>query len=97
MGRAGFGGGLLSTGVAATAIAVWAAPTASRWLALAIAGASGFVAAIGVHVAIGYVDPTHVGLAVMGAVVLAAGLVLTIPSLDDEPGTVGRAAATGPA
>src|SRR4051794_4186276 len=78
--RAGFGGGLLATGIVATAIAVFAPPTPSRWRVLALAGTFGFAAAIGVHVAIGYVDPTHLGLAVAGAAVLLLGLVLTAPA-----------------
>jgi hypothetical protein len=77
--RAGFGGGLLAAGIAATAIAVFAVPTPSRWRVLAGAGSLGFAAAIGVHVAIGYTDVTHLGPAVLGAAVLAAGPVLSAP------------------
>jgi hypothetical protein len=75
--RTGFGGGLLATGVAAAAIATFGPPTASRWLALAVAGGLGFAAAIGVHLAIGYTEVTHLGPAVLGALVLLAGLALS--------------------
>jgi hypothetical protein len=102
--RTGFGGGLLATGVAAAAIAIFGAPTASRWLALAIAGTFGFAAAIGVHVAIGYTEVTHFGPAVLGALVFAVGLVLSVPLahssswLTDAVGSpsAGRGSSPGP-
>ncbi len=75
--RAGFGGAVGCFGVALW-FCVWRA-TFSRtfWLALAIAGAVIFGAAIGVHFAVGYTDPTHLGPALLGAVLYLAGLVLT--------------------
>ena len=77
--RAAFGGGLLATGVAAVGIALFASPSAGRWAALATAGNVGFGAAIGVHVAVGYLDLTHFGPAGLGGAVLAAGLGLSAP------------------
>jgi hypothetical protein len=74
--RAGFGGGLASCGVAMF-LAVWCSRmTRSLWQALAVAGTAGFVTAIGVHPAIGYLNMTHLGPAVFGGVVFAFGLVL---------------------
>ncbi len=44
-----------------------------------VAGVAGFGAAIGVHVAVGYTDLTHLGPAILGAVTLAIGLALWRP------------------
>jgi hypothetical protein len=74
--RAGFGGGLASCGVAML-LTIWCSPlTRSLWQALAVAGAAGFVTAIGVHPAIGYLSATHLGPAVAGGVLFAIGLAL---------------------
>lgn len=43
---------------------------------LAIAGLAGFGAAIGVHGLVGSLDLTHVGPAILGASIFAAGLAL---------------------
>ena len=75
--RAGFGGGLASTGLVMM-IAVWCAPmTRSFWQALAIAGFAGFACAIGVHPVIGYTNAFHIAPAVAGALMYAAGLALS--------------------
>ena len=92
--RAGFGGGLVATGIAAFGVAVCGRPTAGRWAVLASAGAVGFGAALGIHVLVGYLDLVHLGPAVLGAVVLAIGLGLSGPrgrQLDGhEPTIAGR-------
>jgi hypothetical protein len=75
--RAGFGGGLATTGLATMAIMWFAPPSRALWQALALAGLAGFGAAIGVHGLIGYLDGTHVGPAVVGALVFSLGLGLT--------------------
>lgn len=78
--RAGFGGGLLSCGLM-VALIVWKAPlNASLWQAMLISGTAGFSCAIGIHVTIGYTDLTHMGPAVLGAVIFATGIVCTVPS-----------------
>jgi hypothetical protein len=75
--RAGFGGALIASGLAAT-LCVWCGrPSRSLWQALAIAGVAGFGPALGVHFAIGYTDPIHLAPAVGGAGLYAAGLALT--------------------
>lgn len=82
--RAGFGGALVSCGIAMF-LAVWcAAPSKSLWQALAIAGTAGFATAIGVHPAIGYNNATHLAPAVLGAILFAAGLTLQLPRLMNE-------------
>jgi hypothetical protein len=77
--RSGFGGGLATTGLTVLACAWCGRPSRSLWETLAIAGTAGFGAAIGIHGLVGYVDATHVGPAVLGAAVFAAGLVLARP------------------
>ncbi len=77
--RAGFGGGLVSTGVAALGVTLAGTPSRGRWAAMVVAGIAGFGAAIGIHATIGYTDPVHLGPAVLGAFVLAAGLACSAP------------------
>jgi hypothetical protein len=74
--RAGFGGALASFGLAMFVCLRYARPSRALWQALTIAGAVGFGTAIGVHPAIGYLSFSHLGPAVLGCVVFAAGLAL---------------------
>lgn len=64
--RAGFGGGIATTGLVVL-IATWAGKASlSRWQTFFIAGTTGFVCAIGVHYIIGYTDITHLAPAWLG-------------------------------
>jgi hypothetical protein len=72
--RAGFGGALVSFGIAMFACLRYARPSRALWQALTIAGVAGFATAIGVHPAIGYLSFSHLGPAVLGCVVFAVGL-----------------------
>jgi hypothetical protein len=74
--RAGFGGALVSFGVAMFGCLRYAPASRALWQALMIAAVIGFGAAIGVHPAIGYLSFTHLGPAVLGCIVFAAGFVL---------------------
>jgi len=74
--RAGFGGALASFGVATFACLRWGRSSRSLWQALALAGFAGFGTAVGIHPVIGYVDASHLGPAVLGCMMFAAGLVL---------------------
>ncbi|HEV8063006.1 MAG TPA: hypothetical protein VGP68_24205 [Gemmataceae bacterium] len=75
--RAGFGGALLSCGVALS-LCVWCAKLSpSLWQALALVWAGGFVPTLAVHLAIGYTDPIHLAPALTGAVLSLIGLGLT--------------------
>jgi hypothetical protein len=79
--RSGFGGGLISCGIA-FGLAVWCGrPSRALWQALAIAGTTGFACAIGVHFAIGYTDFTHIAPAVAGSLQFLVGLVLSAPDM----------------
>ena len=75
--RAGFGGGILTTGVTVV-FAMWCArPSRSLWQALLIAGVSGFSGAIGIHFVVGYIDYTHLAPAALGLFIFLFGLALT--------------------
>lgn len=75
--RAGFGGGVATTGITLL-LCIWCAvPSRSLWQVLALAGIAGFGTAIFVHPVIGYTDTFHLAPAVLGAVVYALGLALT--------------------
>lgn len=75
--RAGFGGGIATTGLAAL-FCVWCGtPSRGLWQVLCLAGAVGFGTAIGVHPAVGYNDLVHLGPAMAGAVMFLVGLGLS--------------------
>jgi hypothetical protein len=79
--RAGFGGGLATTGLIVLAVVWFGRPSGALWQALALAGVAGFGAAIGVHGLIGYLDLTHVGPAVVAAWLFVIGMILVRPSM----------------
>jgi len=83
--RAGFGGGLCSVGVALLLLVVCGRSTRSLWQALALAGAVGFAAAIGIHPLIGYTDFWHLLPAVAGAAFYGVGLSLTYRAMHIGP------------
>ena len=75
--RAGFGGGLFSTGVA-WFLCVWCSSfRRSLWQVLALAGAVGFATAIGIHPLVGYLSVPHLAPAILGALMFLVGIVLT--------------------
>jgi len=77
--RTGFGGGVATIGLLILGCLRWGTWSRSLWQALAAAGALGFGAAIGIHGIVGYLDATHVGPAVAGALVFACGMILAQP------------------
>lgn len=72
--RAGFGGGLVSSGLLIGIIARHAPLTRSFVEVIALMGLAGFGAALGVHLAIGYLDLTHLAPAYAGFVLFLVGL-----------------------
>lgn len=83
--RAGFGGGLCSTGVTVF-FCVWCGrPSRSLWQVLAVAGASGFGTAVFIHPIVGYISLSHLMPAVVVAVMFCAGLALSFNTMNDEP------------
>lgn len=77
--RAGFGGGLITTGILVFGILWQARPVRSMWEALLLAGTTGFGCAIGVHYPIGYVDRMHLAPGWTGLVLFVAGMWLSRP------------------
>ncbi|MBK8257984.1 MAG: hypothetical protein IPK82_35630 [Polyangiaceae bacterium] len=74
--RAGFGGGLCSTGLAVMAC-VWLGikpGAAALWRTLLIAGVVGFATAIGVHPVVGYTSFVHLAPAYAGALAFTVGM-----------------------
>jgi hypothetical protein len=79
--RAGFGGALVSCGIAMFLSVLLGGRSRSLWQVLLLSGIAGFGTAVGVHPAIGYTTASHLGPAVLGACVFAAGLALSLPAL----------------
>jgi len=73
--RAGFGGALVSCGLAMFLSVLYARPSRNLWQALALAGLFGFATAIGIHPVIGYTSFTHVAPAVAGCLVFIVGMI----------------------
>ncbi len=81
--RAGFGGGLCSTGITVMA-SLWcgARPGArSLWWSMLLAGLIGFATAIGVHPLVGYVSFAHLAPAYAGALAFLVGMRLLYPPM----------------
>jgi hypothetical protein len=79
--RAGFGGGVCCCGITMFFCIHCGQPSRSLWQALAITGAAGFGTAIGVHFPIGYVSPSHLAPAFLGAAMFVAGMTMTLPRM----------------
>ncbi len=75
--RAGFGGALVSCGMAMFLAVLRGRPSKSLRQALATAGAFGFATAILVHPVIGYTIASHLAPAVVGCAVFLLGLILS--------------------
>jgi hypothetical protein len=73
--RAGFGGGLLSSGLLVAWCAWHASPSRAFTQTVAIAGAAGFGCALGVHYVEGYTDGWHLAPAWAGALLFTVALV----------------------
>ncbi len=76
--RAGFGGGLVSTGVAMLGIVYCRVREGEDglWWILLLAGGIGFTAAISIHAWVGYLSFSHLLPALVGALLFAAGMTL---------------------
>ncbi|MEO8033703.1 MAG: hypothetical protein ABI837_04675 [Acidobacteriota bacterium] len=88
--RAGFGGALVSCGLAMFLSVLYGMPSRNLWQALVIAGLFGFSTAIGIHPAIGYLSVSHLAPAVFGALVFAIGLAMTYGRVKSEERRVKR-------
>ena len=77
--RAGFGGGLLTTGLLVTLVEWKARPCRSMWETLLVAGLVGFGCAIGIHYPIGYMNAFHLAPGWMGFAIFLTGICLSRP------------------
>jgi hypothetical protein len=71
--RAGFGGGVLTTGLLLLCVLWKAPPSKHRWQAVTLAGSVGFACAVGVHYPIGYLAIEHLLPAWLGTLVFGLG------------------------
>jgi len=75
--RAGFGGGLLTTGITQYLILLNANFSRSLWQTISLSGAIGFASAIGIHYYVGYTDLFHLSPALLGALIFSIGIFLS--------------------
>ena len=77
--RATFGGGLAASGVALLLISLWGVRRGARWVwwTILFAGPPGFLAALGVHFAVGYLDLPHLSPVLLGLALHTLGLATT--------------------
>ena len=77
--RAGFGGALWSDGIAVLLLALWGFRRGARWVwnAFLLGGLPGFMCALGVHIAIGYMHFEHLFPVYLSIVMFTAGLTLS--------------------
>lgn len=75
--RAGFGGGVFTTGLLLLGIIWKARPSVHAWQVIVTAAAAGFSVGVGVHYPIGYVDTFHLLPAWLGAAGFVTGAVLS--------------------
>lgn len=74
--RAGFGGGLATIGILVLICAMYSRPSRSFYEAITLAGAAGFVCAIGTHFVEGYLNVVHLAPAFAGAALFGAAIVV---------------------
>ncbi len=77
--RAGFGGGLACCGLTVLLIVWKARPARAVWQALLIGGLTGFGCAIGIHYPMGYLSPSHLAPAWIGAAIYTVGIICYKP------------------
>jgi len=75
--RAGFGGALVTCGVAWLFCVFYGEPSRGLWQTLLLAGLAGFACAIGVHLVVGYLDLLHLAPAILGAVLFLVAIALS--------------------
>lgn len=85
--RATFGGGLVAIGLAVALSAWWGYRPGARWLwwTMVAAGTPGFIATLGVHLAVGYIDVGHLAPALLGLLLYTPALALSYPYLCRAP------------
>lgn len=74
--RAGFGGGIATTGIIVFCTVWCGHRSLSRWQTLLFAGTMGFVCAIGIHYVIGYTDIVHLAPAWLGFLIFSLAMAI---------------------
>lgn len=83
--RAGFGGGICTTGMTVL-FCIWCGkPSRNLWQVLCLAGTVGFATAIGIHPIVGYNDFVHLAPANVGALTFLAGIALCYRPMNVKP------------
>lgn len=84
--RAGFGGALVSDGLALLMVTLWGFRRGARWIwwMLAMAGTVGSLATISIHVMVGYTNLWHLAPVFLVAVPYTLGLIFTYPYLTQK-------------
>jgi dihydroorotate dehydrogenase len=85
--RVGFGGNLIANGIAVLLLAMWGYRQGYRWIWWTLLGAGlvGFAGALGVHLAVGYLDFVHLFPAALALGLFGLGLALSYPYLFKAP------------
>ena len=85
--RASLGGMLIACGIGLLLPSLWGFRQGERWLwwTLLLAAAPAYLAAIGVHFAVGYTNLLHLAPAFAGAGLFALALALSYPYLNTKP------------
>jgi hypothetical protein len=91
--RAGFGGALVTCGVAWLFCVWYGEPSRSLWQTLLFAGTFGFACAIGIHLIVGYLDLLHLAPAILGAVLFVVAIALSHKPMCAAEGPAARSAA----
>jgi dihydroorotate dehydrogenase len=81
--RAGFGGALVSDGLAVLLMSLWGIRRGARWVwwTLCLAGLPGFAGGLGIHMIVGYLDRWHLAPAFAAMIAYIVGLALLYPYL----------------
>lgn len=85
--RATFGGMLIASGIAVLLPALWGFRQGERWLWLTfcLAGPPAYLAAIGIHVCVGYINLWHLSPVFVAFALYGCGLLLSYPYLCQPP------------
>jgi hypothetical protein len=81
--RVGFGGNLVSVGLAVLLLSLWGFRQGERWVwwTLALGGLPGFIAAFGIHISVGYINFLHLLPVLVALVLFTIGLIFSFPYL----------------
>jgi dihydroorotate dehydrogenase len=81
--RVGFGGNLISVGLAVLLLSLWGFRQGERWVwwTLALGGVPGFIAAVGIHLSVGYLNLLHLLPVLVALLLFTIALIFSFPYL----------------